>query len=67
VIKSDGTRRFLFAANDAQTGSKSVSFPLPLQDDGMIEVYGENRRVRIEKGTLIDTFAPLDVIVYRLK
>ena len=67
VIKSSPKGTYLFAANTSKTESCNTEIKAGRNFSGMIEVYGENRKVKVDKGIINDDFKPLDVHIYRLK
>ena len=67
VIKSSPKGTYLFAANTSKTESCNAGIKAGSNFSGMVEVYGENRKVKVDKGIINDKFKPLDVHIYRLK
>lgn len=58
---------YLFAANTAFDPARATMTVSGLSSIGVAHVYGEQRYVPIEGGTLTDDFGPYAVHVYQIK
>lgn len=67
VIKSSPKGTYFIAVNISKTDMHTPDVFVGKRYSENVEVYGENRRVKIDNGVLKDSFKPLDVHIYKLK
>ncbi len=65
--RGPGGETYVFAVNTSKTETLTSKIQLPTTFTGEIEVWKENRKVRVEDGLLVDQFEPLGVHVYRFR
>jgi hypothetical protein len=67
VIKRSPAGTYLFVANISKTESFNPEVIVGKEFSGQVNVFGENRKVKVQNGKITDGFKPLDVHVYKLK